>query len=169
MKKELLFLLLPAFAFASGAGTGETDIIYRTINFLIFAAILYRLLAEPAKNFFVGRQKGIADKLQSIQDKVKESKTRKSEAIAKVEEAKVNAKSIIQTAKKEAQIVSNKISADLKDEIDNMLKNHEENKEIERRKMVRGVVSEIIEEMFSEGTVALKDEDFVNIIMKKVA
>ncbi len=169
MKKELLLLLLPAFVFASGGGGGETDILPRMINFLIFAAILYRLLAEPAKNFFIGRQNRIADKLKSIQDKVKESKMRRSEAVAKVEEAKASAKSIVQTAKREAEIINDKIAEDLKIELENMMKNHNENKEIEYRKMVRNAVNEIIDEMFSEGTVALKDEDFVNIIMKKVA
>jgi F-type H+-transporting ATPase subunit b len=52
-------LLLSAYLFGSDAGAeGSTDIVQRTINFLIFAGILFYILAEPVKNYFSGRSNG---------------------------------------------------------------------------------------------------------------
>ncbi len=71
MKKIVLLslLMVPAILLASGdaessryfAQTGrETDFLPRVFNFVIFAALLYYLLANPIKNFFKGRSEGIA-------------------------------------------------------------------------------------------------------------
>ncbi len=50
---KLLFIifLLPLYAFGASNGSGEYDIIPRTINFLIFVGILYYFVATPFKNF----------------------------------------------------------------------------------------------------------------------
>jgi F-type H+-transporting ATPase subunit b len=50
MKKFLLFLA-GVLAFAS-EGSGHTDIIPRTINFIIFVAILWYLVGDKVKRFF---------------------------------------------------------------------------------------------------------------------
>ena len=61
-------ILAPVLLLASSAqGSGVTDIIPRTINFLIFAAILYYLIAQPAKEFYLSRKGDIANRLDSIQ------------------------------------------------------------------------------------------------------
>ena len=170
MKLKFLFLMLvPAFVLASEGTGGETDIIPRTINFLIFAAILYYLIAEPAKNFFTGRKDQIADKLNSIQKRLKESKAKKEQALQKVEDAKANAASLIQTAKKEAEMIKERLAEDLKIEIESMIKAHNERVEIERRKMIRDTVAQVLDEIFEDGAVAFEKDDFVDIVMKKVA
>jgi len=78
MKKIVLFslLILPAIALASAgesegsrylAQTGrETDFWPRVVNFTIFAALLYYLIANPIKNFFQERRESIANKLKQI-------------------------------------------------------------------------------------------------------
>lgn len=65
---------LPGALFAAGGGSGEYDILPRAINFTIFAAILYYLIAEPLKGLYFKRLNGIAERLDSIQSKLKESK-----------------------------------------------------------------------------------------------
>ena len=54
--KKILFILLSCLAplalFANDAGV-ETDILQRTVNFLIFVAILYYLLADTVKFFLL--------------------------------------------------------------------------------------------------------------------
>ena len=80
-----LLLLAPIALFASGGeGGGSTDIIPRTINFLIFAAIMYYYVADAAKEWYLGRKNEIATKLDSIQVKLKESNSKKEIALAKV-------------------------------------------------------------------------------------
>lgn len=166
--RYLLILLVPVLVMAN-TGSGETDIVPRTINFAIFAAILYYLVAKPAKAFYKGRIAGIADKLNSIQVKVKQSIGAKESAQAKVEEAKAIAKSLIETAKKEAVLLSEKIIKDTKFELQNLDKSFNEKTEIERRKMTREVVNSVLDEVFNKDTISLDKEELVKIVMKKVA
>jgi len=163
---RLILLLSPLALFA---GEGGTDIVPRTINFLIFAAILYRYIATPLKNFFKGRSEEIATTLKSIQEKVEESKKVKEEALKKLEESKILAESIVEDAKKEAKLIVEKIENDTKNELELLDKYHEERQEIERRKMVKTVVAETISSLFSKDIQTFDNNELVNIVMKKVA
>ncbi len=168
--KYILVLLTPALLLASGAeGHGSTDIIPRTINFLIFAAILYYLIAEPAKQFYLGRKSSIATKLDSIQVKLRESSNKKENAQQKVEEAKATARVLVETAKKEAVLLGEKIASDVTIEIENLEKTFNDKVSIEKRKMTRSVVTEILDEMFKEGSISLDKDEIVTIVNKKVA
>ena len=163
---KILILLSPLALFA---GEGGTDIIPRTINFLIFAAILYRYVATPIKNFFKGRSEEIVATLKSIQQKVEESKKAKEEALKKLEESKILAKSLIEDAKKEAELIVNKIENDTKNELELLEKYHQERQEIEKRKMVKSVVADTINSLFAKDIQTFDNNELVNIVMKKVA
>ncbi len=165
----ILLLLAPALLLASGGSGGETDIFYRAINFIIFASIMYYLLADHAKNFYKGRIAGIADQLDSIQVKVKESVTAKETAQAKVEEAKANALALVETSKKEAQLLCVKVANDTEVELKNLEKGFKEKTDIERRRMTRDVVGTVLDEMFDKDSISIDKEELVKIVMKKVA
>jgi F-type H+-transporting ATPase subunit b len=165
--RYIILFIFPALAFASGGG--ETDIFPRAVNFLLFAGLLYYLLANVIKSFFKNRKSSIADKLNAIQERLKESKKRKDEALEKVEEAKANAKALLSTSEKENKIMLAKISSDLALELENLEKANHDQMSIERRKMVRLVVNEILNELFTEESIAIDREKFINIILKKVA
>lgn len=169
--KYFMLLLLPAVVFASSAAEGEggTDIVPRVINFAIFAGILYYLLAKPLKEYFGGRTTEIADRLTSIQDKLKESKAEKEQALQSVKNAEENAVDIVETAKKEADLLSEKVAQNLQKDLENLQKSHKDRVDVEKKKMTKGVVSEVIEEMFSSGKINIANEDLLNIIKKKVA
>jgi len=165
--KLLLILIFPVAIFASG---GEhTDIFPRTINFLIFAAILYRFIAEPLKNFFQQRREEIINTLNSIRDKVEESKKAKEDAVKKLEESKILAKNMIEDAKKEATLIAEKLEKDLQNDLKILEKYQEEKRNIEKRKMVKKVVAEIIESLFEKDIQTFENQELVNIVMKKVA
>jgi len=166
--RYILLLLSPALLFANSGG-GETDIVPRAINFIIFASIIYYLLADHIKNAYKGRISGIADRLDSIQVKVKESVTAKQNAQAKVEEAKANALALIETSKKEAQLLSQKVASDTDIELQNLEKGFKEKTDIERRRMARDVVATVLDEMFDKDSISLDKEELVKIVMKKVA
>lgn len=168
--KYLLFLILPAFVFASSGGAEvEKDFLVRTINFLIFFGILYYLVAEHIRNFFSGRINGIANSLDEIQVKLAQSRSQKSDAIKEVEDAKKLAVEIIATAKDEAKLLSQKIADDSRIEIENIEKAHKDRIEIEERKMVRDVIGEIIDDIFNDKSVSLNKDDFINLVLKKAA
>ncbi len=76
MKKIVLLslLMVPALLLAGHADaessryfvqTGrETDFWPRVVNFTIFAALLYYLIANPIKSFFKGRSEGISHTIE---------------------------------------------------------------------------------------------------------
>jgi len=167
--KYILFLLTPALLLAGGGGNGETDIFPRAVNFILFASILYYVVAEPAKAFFKGRIAGIADSLESIQVKVKESASAKEDAQAKVEKAKLEAKTLIETAKKEAILISEKVIKDTNAELKNLEKSFNEKTDVERRKMTREVVNNVLDEMFENDALSLDKNELIQIVMEKVA
>ena len=166
LKWLLLLVVSSGVLFGSDGGT---DIIPRTVNFIIFAAIIYYLLADFTKNFFKKRREEIASKLNSVQTKVKESKKRREEATLKVKEAGRVAEEIVATAKKEALIISENFDKSLEFDLEILDKQHQEQIELESRKMKRVVVSEVLKEMFEDDGIAINEKEFVNIILKRVS
>ena len=151
------------------ASEHHTDIVPRTVNFLIFAAILYYLVAEPIKRFFKDRTASIAAKLEEVQVKLKKAKEDKERAEAELAKAKELAKEIVETTKKEIEIMVQEIREQAKNEITVLEKSFEENIELERRKRIREITKEVLEELFEDKTLAFDKQQFVNLIVKKVA
>lgn len=164
MKKMLI--LLPIFCLA--ADGHNYDIVERTLNFLLFFGILAYFIAKPLKQMYLGRIDSIANRLESIEEKLRLSKSKKDEMIRKVEEAKINAANLIQTAKKEADLLCQKVKTDSQNEILNLEKAFAEQKDFEQRKMTRAVVSELLGELFSQDSLKVDQNEFINIILKKV-
>ncbi len=87
-------LLLAGVAAASEAAHGGghggispekiQDFIWRTVNFVVFAAILIKLVAKPAKNFFAQRSQDVATTLEEL-----EAKQAAAEAAVKAAEARL--------------------------------------------------------------------------------
>ncbi|MEE8588738.1 MAG: F0F1 ATP synthase subunit B [Sulfurimonadaceae bacterium] len=164
----LLFVTTSLFA-SEAAGEGGTDIVQRTVNFVIFAGIIYYLLAEPVKNYFSGRSQGIADELQKVQDRLRESKQAKEDAEAKIIDANKLAEEIVAMASKEGKILNEKILKQCDADLENMSKQGGAGMELEQRKMVRDLVDEILSDVLAQESSALDKDAMANIIMKKVA
>lgn len=169
--KILLLLLAPIFVFSATASGAERDydIVARTINFVIFAGILYYLIAEPVKKAYKGRINSIAARLDAIQDKLRASKAQKDEVLKKVEDAKNSASGLLESTDKEIEILISKIEKDTQNELLLLQKSYEEQKDFEERKIVRSVVGEILDEVFAEDTLKIDQSEFVNLVLKKVS
>lgn len=163
---RVLLFLLPVFALAQG-GTNY-DIIERTLNFLLFFGILLYFIAKPLKQMYLNRITGIANRLESIAVKLRESNNKKDDAIKRVDEAKINAASFVETAKKEAVLLAEKIKKDTQNEILNLEKSFKDQKEFEERKMTKAVVSELLNEIFDDKNLKVDQKELINIILKKV-
>ncbi|WP_345974674.1 F0F1 ATP synthase subunit B [Sulfurimonas sp. HSL3-7] len=164
----LLFVSASLFATEHAADAG-TDIVQRTVNFVIFAGILWYLLAEPVKNYFGGRSKSIADELQKVQDRLRESKQAKEVAEAKISEATNLAEEIMKAASKEGKILNEKILKQCDADIENLQKQSAALMALEQRKMVRELVDEIMEDVLVQESASLDKEAMAGILMKKVA
>ncbi len=169
MNIRFIYALLFASSWLFAGESGGSDFIPRTVNFLIFAAILYYLVAEPVKNFFKNRSASIAALLEEVQTKLKKAKEEKEAAQAKLAEAEKLAKDIVETTKKEIEIMTQELKKHAEQEIAALERSFEENLELERRKRVRQITKEVLEELFEDKQVALDKEKFINLIVKKVA
>jgi F-type H+-transporting ATPase subunit b len=165
----LLITIISTYALASGGSGGETDIIQRTVNFLLFAGLIWYLVAEPAKNFFVARSQGIADELQKVQDKLKESISLKKEALSKISDAEKFAENLMISSKKENKILNDNIMLQCDADLENVAKQNTSLMEFEQRKMVRTVVEDILGEVLSQTSDSFDKEAMANVILKKVA
>lgn len=166
----LLMIMISTYALASsGAEGGGTDIIQRTVNFLLFFGLVWYLVAEPAKNFFAARSQGIADELQKVQDKLKDSVSLKKEALAKISDAEKFAEELITSSKRENKIINDNIMLQCEADLEIITKQNASLMEFEQRKMVRTVVEDILTEVLSQSSDSFDKEAMANVILKKVA
>jgi F-type H+-transporting ATPase subunit b len=181
MKKIVLLslLMVPAILLASSgdaessryfAQTGrETDFWPRVVNFTIFAALLYYLLANPIKNFFKGRSEGIAAQLNEIEKKLQAAKDEKREAQNRLDESEKRAEEILVDAKAEAVLLAEKIATANQNDLALLDKQLEEKISLEERKSAREAIDEILSENITNDDIMLDEAKVVEIISKKVA
>lgn len=171
LKIVLLFVASLGILNASGGETtfADSDFIPRVVNFLIFVGILYYLVADGAKKFFKHRREGIANELEIVQDRLKKSAKEKESAKDELEAAKKKAGEIIQTAKKEATIILKNSEALLEDELKSIERQYKDMITLEKRKTEREVVSGIVDEIYEESSKDIDKDNYVDIVLKKVA
>jgi F-type H+-transporting ATPase subunit b len=169
--KKLLFILscvTPLVLFANDTSV-ETDILQRTVNFLIFVGILYYLLAEKAKAFFTNRTASIQAQLDKVQQVLKESEVKVEDAKTELENAKKIANEIIETANADIDSIKKSIEDSVEHEIAYLSKSFDEKVEVETRKAKKEVVRQILDELLNSNNIAISQDELANIVLKKVA
>ena len=171
MKRMLLLglALAPVALFASSEGAVETDIVQRTVNFIIFAGILWYILADKIKAFFAERSLSIQAELDKVQDTLKASEEKVKDAQKKLEEAKKLATEIVESAKADIDSVKQKVATAVDSDIANLNKNLDEMMKVETSKAKKEVVAQVLEELLSSENINLTQNELVNIVLKKVA
>lgn len=147
----------------------ETDFWPRVINFTIFASILYYLIANPIKDYFNSRSKGIANQLKEIEAKLQAAKDEQKDAQERFEESKKKASKIVADAKKEAEVLVSKIATACESELQVMEKQLQEQIELEERKALREAIDEVLNENILAEDIAVSESKVVDVISKKVA
>jgi F-type H+-transporting ATPase subunit b len=165
----ITLLTISTVALASDSGNAGTDIVQRTVNFLLFAGLIWYLVAEPVKNYFNLRSQGISDELKKVQDKLNETVALKKEALAKISEAEKFADELAVSSKKENKILNDNIMAQCEVELATLAKQHSSLTQFEQRKMVRNVVEDVLNEVLSQSGNSFDKEAMANVILKKVA
>ncbi len=182
MKKMILLslLIVPAILLANGHAEGETsryfmqtgresDFFPRVLNFTIFVALLYYLIANPIKDFFKGRSANIAAQLNEIEEKLQAAKNEKKEAQARLKASEKKAEEILADAKAEAVILAEKIALANQNELALLEKQLEEKMNFEERKSAREAIDEVLSENITTDDINLDESKVVEIISKKVA
>lgn len=153
----------------AASGSGEVDIVERTINFVIFFALVYYFAAERIKGVFKERREGIANSLAKIQEKLQESKKERQKAANELDEAKKIAKDIIEVAHKESAIILQKAEENTKAEIENLIRQFNESMTFERRKMEKLIIDEVLKEFLSKDSAVLPKDVLTQALLRKVA
>ena len=171
MSRILVFMLMMSTIALASSGNAEagTDIVQRTVNFLLFAGLIWYLVAEPVKNYFSSRSQAIADEMQKVQDKLKESITLKKEALAKISDAEKFAEDLVVSSKKENKIINDNIMVQCDADLEILSKQQTTLLDFEQRKMVRAVIEETLDEVLSKSSDSFDKEAMANVILKKVA
>ena len=169
MKKMLFlgFALTPLALFANG--DVQTDILPRTVNFLIFTAIIYYILADNLKEFFTGRTSSIQSELDEVQITLDESEKKVQDAKAELEKAKQIAQELVSDAQGDVSSIKTKLNSVCDQDISYLEKSFNEKIELEAKKANREVVAEVLEELFSDDSVSMSQDDLSKVILKKVA
>lgn len=160
---------MSTIALASSAEGGSTDIIQRTVNFLLFAGLVWYLVAEPIKTYFNTRSQGVADELKKVQDKLNETIALKKEALAKISDAEKYADALAISSKKENKVINDNIMVQCEVELENLAKQNISLTEFEQRKMVRTVVENVLNEVLSQSSDSFDKKAMADVILKKVA
>ncbi|TLD85113.1 F0F1 ATP synthase subunit B [Helicobacter sp. MIT 11-5569] len=172
MNKKIYFLSLvfsPAILFAASGESADYDIIERTINFVIFFALVYYFAADAIKNIFKARRDEIANSLAKIQEKLQDSKKAKEKALNSLEDAKKTARDIVETAHKESVIITQKVEETTKIEIENLVRQYNDHIAFEQRKAEKLIIDEILSEFLNKDSVALSKDVLAQSLLKKAA
>jgi len=108
-------LLLAGVAAASEAAHGGvtpekmSELLWRTVNFVVFAAILIYLLAKPAKKFFAQRSQDVANNLEEMAAKQAEFEAAVAAAEARLAEVAKEREKVIQQFMAEGEMEKAKI------------------------------------------------------------
>jgi F-type H+-transporting ATPase subunit b len=112
-------LLLTGVAVASEAAHGGghggispekiQDLIWRTLNFVVFAAILIKLVAKPAKKFFGQRSQDVATTLEDLETQKANAEAAVKAAEARLHEVAKEREKIIQQFMAEGEMEKSKI------------------------------------------------------------
>lgn len=165
----VILLMISTYALASEAEHGATDIVQRTVNFVLFAGLIWYLVAEPVKNYFSSRSQAIADDLKRVQDKLNESINLKKEALARISEAEKFAEDLHNASKKENKIINDKIMNQCDLDLESVAKQHLSLMDFEQRNMVRSVIEDIVKETLEKASENFDKEAMANVLLKKVA
>ena len=170
MKKILLMVLaLAPVAIFANQGAVETDMVQRTVNFIIFAVILWYLLADKIKAFLANRTLSIQAELDKVQETLKASQDKVADAQKKLEEAKKLSSEIVESAKADVDSIKQKVMNAIDTDIANLNKNLDEMMKVEISKAKKEVVRQVLEELLSSENIKLTQDELANIVLKKVA
>ncbi len=162
----LLILLSPLCA--TGLDISQTDIIERSLNFLLFAGILWYFLAKKLRAFLHSKSLEISKRLEEIQAQLKVSKENKKKLLKELEQAKEKAELIISDANKEAYTITQKYELQTKMDVENLIKNSKALMDLEVKKIKRELVESVFKDLRESKKVSFNTQDCVNILKQRL-
>ncbi|MFP6115737.1 F0F1 ATP synthase subunit B [Helicobacter pylori] len=168
VKMVLGFLILLSPLCATGLDISQTDIIERSLNFLLFAGILWYFLAKKLRSFLRSKSLEISKRLEEIQAQLKVSKENKKKLLKELEQAKEKAELIISDANKEAYTITQKYELQTRMDVENLIKNSKALMDLEVKKIKRELVESVFKDLRESKKVSFNTQDCVNILKQRL-
>ncbi|MCQ2923358.1 F0F1 ATP synthase subunit B [Helicobacter pylori] len=168
IKMVLGFLILLSPLCATGLDISQTDIIERSLNFLLFVGILWYFLAKKLRSFLHSKSLEISKRLEEIQAQLKVSKENKKKLLKELEQAKEKAELIISDANKEAYTITQKYELQTKMDVENLIKNSKALMDLEVKKIKRELVESVFKDLRESKKVPFNAQDCVNILKQRL-
>ncbi|GAA8372549.1 F0F1 ATP synthase subunit B [Helicobacter pylori] len=168
VKMVLGFLILLSPLCATGLDISQTDIIERSLNFLLFAGILWYFLAKKLRSFLRSKSLEISKRLEEIQAQLKVSKENKKKLLKELEQTKEKAELIISDANKEAYTITQKYELQTKMDVENLIKNSRALMDLEVKKIKRELVESVFKDLRESKKVPFNAQDCVNILKQRL-
>ncbi|KNE17547.1 F0F1 ATP synthase subunit B [Helicobacter pylori] len=168
VKMVLGFLIFLSPLCATGLDISQTDIIERSLNFLLFAGILWYFLAKKLRSFLHSKSLEISKRLEEIQAQLKVSKENKKKLLKELEQAKEKAELIISDANKEAYTITQKYELQTKMDVENLIKNSKALMDLEVKKIKRELVESVFTDLRESKKVSFNVQDCVNILKQRL-
>ncbi len=168
VKMVLGFLILLSPLCATGLDISQTDIIERSLNFLLFVGILWYFLAKKLRSFLHSKSLEISKRLEEIQAQLKVSKENKKKLLKELEQAKEKAELIISDVNKEAYTITQKYELQTKMDVENLIKNSKALMDLEVKKIKRELVESVFTDLRESKKVSFNVQDCVNILKQRL-
>ncbi|GAA8771547.1 F0F1 ATP synthase subunit B [Helicobacter pylori] len=168
VKMVLGFLIFLSPLCATGLDISQTDIIERSLNFLLFVGILWYFLAKKLRSFLRSKSLEISKRLEEIQAQLKVSKENKKKLLKELEQAKEKAELIISDANKEAYTITQKYELQTKMDVENLIKNSKALMDLEVKKIKRELVESVFKDLRESKKVSFNVRDCVNILKQRL-
>ena len=166
--------VLPVIAMASGTGhhdvsMSNSDFWARVINFSIFTALLYYLMSNPIKDFFKGRQEGIAKRFKEIEEKLNASKEAAKIAEENLKSSQLKAEELKKESVSEGTVLADNIAKKNADMLSALEKQSVEKMEHESKKMAKNAIDTILKDAITADDISIDESKVVSLVSKKVA
>ncbi|MCF8039345.1 MAG: F0F1 ATP synthase subunit B [Desulfohalobiaceae bacterium] len=157
-------LLLAAGAWAAENG-GEAssaaawkDFGWRVLNFVLFAAIIYKLAGKKIKEFFSGRRQQISSELDDLESRKSKAKSKLSEVEKSISDMESKRQEIIDQAKKQGESLRQGIIAKAEEDAEKIKKQARMKAEQERRQTMDALRSEMADEIVDSAEKMIKEK-----------
>lgn len=123
----------------------DLTLIAQVVNFLFLVFVLAKFAYKPLLKIMDERKNKIANDLAAAESAKAEAETVKNDYLAKLAEAKQEAQSIVEAARKNAQAAHDKIMADTKAEQEQVIAAAKETIAMEKQKAMAEVRAQVVE------------------------
>jgi F-type H+-transporting ATPase subunit b len=151
------------------------DIIWRTVNFVVFAAILIKLVAKPAKNFFAQRSQDVATTLEEMAAKQAEFEAAVAAAEARLAAVAKERQGVIQQFIAEGEMEkakilekANQVAARIKEMASFTIEQETKKAAQSLKEEVVGLATQMATDMIKEKATYADQQGLVEEYLKKV-